>query len=149
MLKLETASKLKLAGLEWERQVGDWFYYFPYGINSDDKFNKPELNLLDCELSIEEKENPCKVWANDKSIYVPRLDQLLAEIEKRMYQWELTSYSALPPVLDEEGYPRTYKIQLFDEEGQVYEIGDMANIFNPGESAAQALLWILEQEAIA
>jgi hypothetical protein len=74
-----------------------------------------------------------------------RLDQLLAEIEKHQYNYELTSYPASYYEISEETYPKTYDIKLYDEPDLCAEFGDGSNIFSPEEAAAQALLWILER----
>lgn len=70
MLSLQTAKKLKDAGLEWEPNLGDFYYKTP--------FAKP--SLLDNAMINSIKE----------SIFVPRLDQLLREIHKRKCRcyWE-------------------------------------------------------------
>ena len=75
MLKLETAKKLKLAGLEWEPQEGDYILY-PDG----------ELtSILTCgDVAFEDLEG---------CVFAPRLDQLLAEIENRGYAWKLQKFS--------------------------------------------------------
>lgn len=96
MLSIETAKKLKDAGLVWNPDIGDIFF-------------------------IEEE------W-----LFAPRLDQLLAEIEKRGYGWKLEKFHA-------------YNLRRM----QIYKINDLLGCFeadSPEEAAAQALLWILEQK---
>jgi hypothetical protein len=71
MISLETAQKLKTAGLVWEPQQGDW--YFSYGqtewiISNMENFIESEKHILTNRL------------------FRPRLDQLLTEIRNR--EWE-------------------------------------------------------------
>lgn len=116
MISLETARKLKDAGLEWRPQRGDWYYS---GSNI-------EVNIY--------------VRPNEKvpeSIYyAPRLDQLLAEIEKRGYRWDLfiTAYG-------------WYKLLLATPKKLYFDIDKFDGGSLPDEAAASALLWILEDKA--
>ena len=66
MISLGTAKKLRDAGLEWNPQEGDWFYSWDGRIAN--------LLVFLSNFNIQEE-----------FIFVPRLDQLLAEIEKRGY----------------------------------------------------------------
>lgn len=75
MISLELAKKLKEAGLEWEPQRGDWYYFGDDG----------ELHLLRVATP---RPVPEVVY------FAPRLDQLLAEIEGRGYGWKLEKFHA-------------------------------------------------------
>lgn len=68
MISLELARKLKEAGLEWEPQRGDWYYFGDDG----------ELHLLRVATP---RPVPEVVY------FAPRLDQLLAEIRELGYKW--------------------------------------------------------------
>ena len=69
--------------------------------------------------------------ANEKSVWIPRLDQLLAEISKTEWKWVLFSTGGIFLENDEKG--TWHEIECENNEANV-------------EAAAQALLWILEQE---
>lgn len=114
MISLETAQKIRDAGLKWELQLGDIFSYgdpelFSIHRNGKERLEPPKHLLVD-------------------AIHLPRLDQLLAEIEKRGWTWEAESQ-------EDNGH---YSVRV-----------RQGNIFNrtwadtPEEAAAQALIWIL------
>ncbi len=71
MISLEMAKKLKEAGLEWEPQRGDWYYFGDDG----------ELHIYR-GASLEAK-------TPEGLYFTPRLDQLLAEISKTGWKWIL------------------------------------------------------------
>lgn len=125
MISLELAKKLKEAGLEWEPQIGDMFYFKTFkdwgidAINSEDVNN----NLDETRDFIEEG-----FW-----ILAPRLDQLLAEIERRGYWWSIENGLA------------EYLCFFVKQDGKKFiKQSFWAN--SPEEATAQALLWILESE---
>jgi len=68
VISLEMAKKLKEAGLEWEPQRGDWYYFGDDG----------ELHLLRVAIP---KPVPEVFYS------APRLDRMLADIEKLGYTW--------------------------------------------------------------
>lgn len=115
MITYETAKALREAGLKWKPEIGDWFY-MPKG------------------------EGPLLYWnpETDKelmvlySVFAPRLDQLLAEIEKRGYDYDLSS-----PFHDE-----PYNCFLWHNGAK--KKGKDNN--SPEEAAAKALLWVLKQK---
>ena len=122
MISLELSKRLKEAGLEWEPQIGDMFYFKTFkdwgidAINSEDVNN----NLDETRDFIEEG-----FW-----ILAPSLDQLLVEIEKRGYGWKLEKFHA-------------YNLRRME----IYKVNDLLGCFggnSPEEAAASALLWILE-----
>jgi len=136
MISLELAKKLKEAGLEWEPQIGDMFYFKTFkdwgidAIYSEDVDN----NLDEIRDFIEEG-----FW-----ILAPRLDQLLAEIEKRGYSWEMRT------VIDESQSVRfnakniAYWIHVWKTGHIEWEDGFKRAFTSPSNAAASALLWILE-----
>ena len=141
MISLEKAKKLKEAGLEWEPQIGDMFYWQngkDWGIirlPSEDANN----NLDEIRDYIDEG-----FW-----IFAPRLDQLLAEIEKRGYSWEMRT------VIDESQSVRfnakniAYWIHVWKTGHIEWEDGFKRAFTSPSNAAASALLWIYEGRAKA
>ncbi len=141
MTSLEMAKKLKEAGLEWEPQIGDIFYWHngkDWGIDaltSEDANN----NLDEIRDYIDEG-----FW-----IFAPRLDQLLGEIEKRGYSWEMRT------VIDESQSVRfnakniAYWIHVWKTGHIEWEDGFKRAFTSPSNAAASALLWIYEGRAKA
>ena len=81
MISLETARKLKDAGLKWEPQSGDWFY------NNHGYVIDTTLDLLN-EVTVL-IDSFARSYANRTVVFAPRLDQMLVEIEKRGWTWML------------------------------------------------------------
>ena len=125
MISLETARKLKAAGLKWEPQTGDWYCYE----------GKMQVIKYDSEAYAIKSDLP----EIDGYISAPRLDQLLSEIEKRSgrYKYELTGSRVYP--LSNNPKPK-YRITIQTDRVLPF-FAD-----SPEEATAQALLWILEQE---
>ena len=119
MLSLELSQKLKATGLVWKPKLGDLF-------------------VVDYDNGL--GPTPPKVVAGDnwgtpgrENIWLPRLDQLLAEVARR---WEGRSFTL-------NKYPREWSLILFLD-------GDIPHHFDGNtaeEAAAKALLWQLEQES--
>ena len=111
MISFEIAKKLKAAGLKWEPKHGDCY---------------AETNgLIDLYWSMTVKspeDTRLQIW-------LPRLDQLLSEIENRGYGWDLRAIAC-----DE------YRCDLLNSHY-------MFSAMSPEKAAADALLWILEQAA--
>ena len=119
-ISLDTARKLKDAGLKWEPETCDT-YYWPR------KFNNP-VQVMHRDFDLLQKEQDTKgiVWA-------PRLSQLLAEIERREYGFNLCSGfrdGKAGCMLWQDGYGPVKIVRADTWE----------------EAAANALLWILERE---
>jgi len=111
-LSLETAKKLKEAGLQWEPRDGDWYY--------------TETGKRECIPRVKYH----KIY--DRYIFAPRLDQLLAEIEKRGY-----AYNFIKIPNEKKSYCSIYGSNHLS--GERFDgIGE--------EAAAQALLWILKRQ---
>jgi hypothetical protein len=122
MLSLETAKSLKEAGLKWEPKMGDLFVAdydnglgpTPVDVVKTNNFGEP---------------GPEHIW-------LPRLDQLLAEIEKHhiggyTHGRDLRGYFTIVTVVNTRGYGLSrYEARHND---------------SPEEAAAQALLWILKE----
>jgi hypothetical protein len=129
MLELKTAVALKNAGLKWEPQLGDYFNTFECLNNGNDA-----PGLWDEEIQTAYETPGADIENMQKgSLWLPRLDQLLAEVEKQGYVWDIS----LNPAQDEK-----YACWIVNKDGHNCLWGNI-----PEEAAAQALLWILEQEA--
>lgn len=127
MISLETAKKLKEAGLKWEPKDGDAVYF-----DTVVHFLTGEIRyILFGDYPTGANLYP---MVHDLVVYAPRLDQLLAEIEARGQVCDIGRagynikyyYCAL-------SYPDCQQIEFTAP--------------SPGEAAAAALLWILKQEA--
>lgn len=82
MITLDTARKLKEAGVKWVPKEGDWFY--------NTKFGPTVMSLT--KLSAWQKkykDHKKPVW--QRLVWLPRLDQILAEIRKRHW-WYYMSF---------------------------------------------------------
>jgi hypothetical protein len=123
MISLETAKKLKDAGLKWDPNWGDYFAgseeveIAKSGSNDGQGFYK--INYFGGYMQ------------GNGIVWIPRLDQLLAEISKTEWKWVLFSTGGIFLENDEKG--TWHEIECENNEANV-------------EAAAQALLWILEQE---
>ena len=122
LISLELSKRLKEAGLEWEPQIGDVFYFKTFkdwgidAINSEDVDN----NLDETEDYIDEG-----AW-----LLAPDLEQLLAKIRELGYKWFVET--------DTERY--------FIRVVEIKKPNNFHVIFSdsPANAAASALLWILE-----
>jgi hypothetical protein len=117
MISLETAKALKEAGLEWKPRKFD-SYFHPNLRNA--LINDPHVP---------------KCGIKPELIFAPRLDQLLKEIEKRVWKWNLW-------VDEREG---GYKCAVVIP-SPIRPIPKVIKANTPEEAAAQALLWILNQK---
>lgn len=124
---LELSKKLKNAGLRWEPKEGDLFYpYSPFLRRHEKRLAVcPFKEIISINVEADEKDD----------IFAPRLDQLLAEIEKRGYRWDIGNLEDKPC------------IGLFDWETREYVMGLFYGE-TPTDAAGEALLWILEREVI-
>ena len=124
MISLETAKKLKEAGLEWEPKFGD-YYKIPV------VFEDGMTEVMDIKQVMSYHKNP-EEWEEsiNSFVFIPRLDQLLAEIERLGWKYELRN--------DEAGID--YVCFVFSEGYNEY-----AHANTPTNAAAEALLWIYER----
>ena len=131
MISLETAKKLKEAGLEWEPQEGD-----AYHDSASDTIYYSQYPPLESANYI-------------RFTWLARLDQLLAEIEKWGYSWEMRT------VIDESQSVRfnakniAYWIHVWKTGHIEWEDGFKRAFTSPSNAAASALLWIYEGRAKA
>ena len=121
MISLETAKKLKEAGLEWEPKFGD-YYKIPV------VFEDGMTEVMDIKQVMSYHKNP-EEWEEsiNSFVFIPRLDQLLAEIYET---YNFTLHSSGYIVLRKKG------------SGMVAEHFHSDTLEN---AAAEALLWIYER----
>lgn len=117
MISIETAKALK--GLEWKPKMGDWYYFGDSAENQSLVINPSE------------KEVPEGIY------FAPRLDQLLAEIEKRGYIWAVDVLAYNEKI---QGNAVSVSKSFEWENEKEFR----AN--TPEEAVAQALLWILKED---
>lgn len=114
MITLELAQKLKDAGLKWgDKAVGDRYYcdgmrWIFHGTEYDDNGIFKYIN---------------------KSVWLPSLSQLLAEIRAREYWWYMKQDTRLCQITVKAG------IKAITKESNI-----------PEEAAGLGLFWILEQK---
>ena len=127
MISLEMAKKLKEAGLGWEPQKGDLVYHS----EAEESFN---ITAGDMEDFVQATRID-KEYAYSIAIFLPRLDQLLAEIEELGYKW----------------FAETDTERYFIRIVEIKKPNNCHGIFSdsPANAAAEALLWIYEGRAKA
>ena len=127
--RIEIFERLKDAGLVWEPKAKDVYWD---GRAEVVIFDVNKYNIIGNFVGNGGIITPRRKEFLDKMVFAPRLDQLLAEIERRGYWFSLARES--------EGH--NYSVMLWQAGGRI-------GIFyaaTPEEAAAQALLWILEKE---
>jgi hypothetical protein len=155
VISLETATRLKEAGLKWEPQSGDWFqcgcntFVISGSHNLDERlggtlwFFYGHTCSRDGGCFMDETASDCMnlegvqfegfkehIASAKRMVWLPRLDQMLAEIEKQGHSWQMHLS------VDYEGH-----------NGVCMEIEDAGWWENStDEAVAQALLWIMEQD---
>ncbi len=117
MISMEKARELKSAGLAWEPKQFDFYH------NTNNK--QDDIIVLN-KQAIADAGKVNLIW-------LPSLSQLLAEIEARGYEWDL-SYKARD---------KGYLCAVFS--GKL-SFNWWSKIATPENAAADALLWILKQE---
>lgn len=126
LISLTLAEKLKNTGLRWEQKPLDQFYRPILGGGHIVSYRL--LHLFDAIDS-----NTIEI--PKEATWLPRLDQLLAEIEQRGYSYNVY-----------DNYPISeYRIRLYDRETDRYH-DRIWKAGTPQDAAAKALLWILEEE---
>lgn len=122
MLNLETALALKNAGLKWEPEEGDLFIPddFPEGV---------ALAVGISTMCFEEGDT-----------WVPRLDQLLAAIEREEFEYRLYPW---------QGESKCYVCYVsYAKEADQAHRSKIVYADTPEEAAGQALFRILEQKEV-
>ena len=125
MISLEIARKLKEAGLVWEPRKGDLVYHD----EAEESFNITAGDMEDFVRATRID----KEYAYSIAIFLPRLDQLLAEIRELGYKWfmETDTERYLVRVVEIKK-PNNFHVVFSD---------------SPANAAAEALLWIYERRA--
>ena len=126
MISLELAQKLRDAGLVWEPQWGDWYCFgnsLPGFLQGVDDENLEYLNQR------------VKLFA-EKYVWFPRLDQMLAEIERRGYVGLVSSITKPKYTV----YVVLARLYAHSEEKGKTFFAD-----TPEQAAGLALLWILQE----
>ncbi|NLW90009.1 MAG: hypothetical protein GXY34_00185 [Syntrophomonadaceae bacterium] len=124
MISLEMARKLKDAGLEWDPKKYD---YFQLTI-----LEKPLTTCLTDDYSVKSYQKESQEIRQKHRLWLPRLDQLLAGIEKLGYEWAMAFCRA-------EGYVAQLWIV-----GKKKKLASFTSKAAPDDAVAEALLWILE-----
>lgn len=124
MISLELAQKLRDAGLVWKPKAGDWYCF---GNSLPGLFDEDLLDYLNQRAKL----------FTEKYTYLPRLDQMLAEIERRGGSWEMTSFVEYSP--GDFDNPKCELIRKGDTRWFTFEAD------TPEEAAGLALLWILQE----
>ena len=141
MISLELARKLKEAGLEWEPQMYDFFTMII--------LEKPIIACVTDKWTLDSVRKEVLEFKGERRLFLPRLDQLLAEIEKWGYSWEMRT------VIDESQSVRfnakniAYWIHVWKTGHIEWEDGFKRTFTSPSNAAAEALLWIYEGRAKA
>jgi len=125
MISLELAKALRDAGLVWKPKAGDWYCF---GNSLPGLFDEDLLDYLNQRAKL----------FTEKYTYLPRLDQLLTEIERRMYDWSMTSNMDIRPDVKPE-----YYAELYNSDGDM--VWEITKQNTATEAAGQALLWILRE----
>jgi len=152
VISLETARKLKEAGLRWEPRAGDCFFdlsWTPtYEVIKHVRRYEPEYKLIYSWEYFEDYLSGKRAFRLDKTslndtIFAPRLEQLLAEIVKRIPEGTEVGLEYWNCMW--QGIEMKWQLGMGqDKDSYYYEHEFVAD--TPEEAAAQALLWILEQE---
>ncbi len=119
MISLDLAVRLKEAGLQWKPKEGDFYF--------------DGIERMVVPVYFEDDNGYISVTGG--YAWLPRLDQLLAEIVLRGYRWNLYTY-ALPI-----NNRMSYACEVFWGSLSFVGTGD-----NPENATARALIKILERE---
>jgi hypothetical protein len=125
MINIDLAKKLRDLGLEWQPKWGDYFQMIVL-----------EKSLTTClidEFSVNSIRKETSKFRNEKRLWLPRLDQLLEELEKRGYLPKLEK--GVDGILIGNGI--YYEVSIFGKNriGKSWE-----------EAAAKVLVMVLEEE---
>lgn len=130
MISLELAKKLNDAGLKWDPKEGDFSDYdgkIELVTEENIKSTKRLLTAISRSNGLHDDMLP---------ILLPSLSQLLAEVERRGWGWDLDNMNVPSDPM--------YNLGLFSG-----DYGEFVRAFfgdTQEDAAGQALLWILEQE---
>ena len=124
MISIDKAKQLKELGLQWNPKCGDWY--------KTDYWPTPTLLTADTTRMDNKEINSRfeRINKDDNTVWLPRLDQLLDEIEKYNYVYSLIKVGGLGK------YNMIIKLQGSGSSSQFYH--------SIREDAfADALIWIL------
>lgn len=131
MLSLEKAKALKEAGLLWEWEPGD---FFVLGWEADEA--EPEVQI--CYEGYF-----CEYRANEGDIWLPSLSQLLAEVEKHGYTWELGISTTHGGPMDPGVHKSGYWCEVFRGNKLAHRVATREE--TPEDAAAEVLIKILKE----
>ncbi len=117
-VSLDTAKRLKELGLEWEPKKGDWYFHSMVGIR---------VNVYN--------DFPFDGEAGKNCLWLPRLDQIMEEIERQEGVRDIIFHPRLNP-----DSPRECTIEYLD--GVIFDFGP-----NDTEACGLALVQIMERVA--
>jgi len=128
MLSLETAKRLKEAGLEWEPQNYDFYVMTIFEI--------PLITCMSDKWTVKSVRKDVLEFGDERRVWLPRLDQILAHIEKLGY-WLFLWGTA----------NGRYCVELIKHHADGYGSKCIDFFYNESleEAAAEALLWILRE----
>jgi len=124
MISIDKAKQLQELELQWNPKIGDWYKI--------DYWPTPILLTADT-IRMDNEEINCifeKISKDEKTVWLPRLDQLLNEIEKFNVYWEIER-------LLEDNKP-FYSVII----GEIPMDRGNSNILE--DAIADALIWALE-----
>lgn len=140
MIEISASKKLKESGLEWEPKPGD---YCAIQSQTDTETEAGEILLLYNQMDLgagrvvyvgSNPTNPSmgnKLHDLENLVWMPRLEQILSEIEKQGWEWTITSGGGFYLTQSYRGYP--VRRVSFKQE-------------TSAGSAAEALQWLLAQQ---
>jgi hypothetical protein len=131
MILLGTAQKLKEAGLKWERPIEGDFYVWKTA--NTRVFSRGGLSLISRKMKGLASLDDLIDRLRHEATWLQRLDQLLAEIEKHGYWWELMCKAN-----DQKN------IFVAKDYGTEWQQSTSINADTSEDAAAAALLWILD-----
>lgn len=121
----EMAKKLKDAGLRWEPKIGDF-----------------HLQDNETEIRICQYIPPNKEELADRCLWLPTLSDLLEWLEGRGYWWSIHTMAW-------EDWTIKYLIVIYEKDISTEYFTEAHRIISdtPEKATAEAVLWVLEQEA--
>ena len=139
MLSLEKARALKEVGLAWEPKEGDWLFY--------DQKNLIVLSVQECNIIATCGVLPFAIFEYQERalVWLPRLSQLLAEIELHGYTWEIGLATSRGGSLDPGVHKSGYWCEAF-KGGRLAHRVILAETRE--DAAAEVLLMILKEAAM-
>jgi len=137
MISQEKALALKEAGLQWEPKPGDWYSY-PEGKPCLVAFQSTISEYIQVTNTTDESFPNTRLMTisellKEKTVWLPRLDQLLAEIEKLGWEYSVGLWS--------ERTHQRYECVVVKSNKRLVFFGE-----TPKDAVTDALLWILKND---